>query len=600
MWRHSQIHLRKLARRMAGHDGSPDHAARGLAAGFFAAAFPLPGLQIPLSLFCAWLVNGNKLVAVVPQFLSNAGTMLPLAYFQFWLGSKFWPGSVMSAHDALGAVQAGMKAWNWALPVESFRHVLATLLNLGLDVAGPLGIGVLLSAIGLAIASYPLGLVALTHLHLRRLRRRMSKGLGLRALPPLHLPLETAQAIASITPSELMRYAVRHALYVRADSVTLLIDGRQAFPAMLRCIDEAKVSVELETYILCADHTGRRFAAALMAAARRGVKTRVLYDGVGGMNLPAEYVRELLAAGVRVAVFRPLSKLWNTGLSVMNRRDHRKILVVDSVIGFTGGLNIGDDYASKQDGGAGWRDTHARLEGRAAVAPLQSLILEIWRKADEHKLTPEQKNGAPVTLSPTIQQANHAPVAPLPVTSRNALVQIVSNKEFLNRVRLRRAYIHAIRNARRYVLIENAYFIPDRGIRRALYRAVKRGVKVAVVVAQSSDVAIAAMASRALYSELLHGGVRLYEYPVSMLHSKAAVVDDVWSIVSSYNLDHRSLLHSLEAGALLLDPPFAVALREQIMRDIGLSVEVRRQVHDARPWRQSLAEALAYQLRYWL
>ena len=189
---------------------------------------------------------------------------------------------------------------------------------------------------------------------------------------------------------------------------------------------------------------------------------------------------------------------------------------------------------------------------------------------------------------------------PLPPTCNDALVQVLGNKEFLQRMRLRRAYLHAIRRARRYILIENAYFIPDRGIRRALYRAVKRGVVVSAGVAMYSDVKVVAMASRALYSELLSNGVRLFEYPHSMLHSKVAVIDDAWSIVSSYNLDHRSLRHNLEAGVLIVNRPFAVALREQILSDIRESREVTPEFHDARPWEQVLMETLAYQGRYWM
>jgi len=167
-------------------------------------------------------------------------------------------------------------------------------------------------------------------------------------------------------------------------------------------------------------------------------------------------------------------------------------------------------------------------------------------------------------------------------------------------VRLRRAYIHAIKNARRYILIENAYFIPDRGIRRALRNAVRRGVVVGVVVAMYSDVKIAAMASRALYGELLSNGVRLFEYPKTMLHAKTAVIDDEWSMVSSYNLDHRSLLHNLEAGVLLLDAAFARALRNQVLIDISHCREVTLQFHKARPWNEALLESAAYQARYWL
>jgi len=329
------------------------------------------------------------------------------------------------------------------------------------------------------------------------------------------------------------------------------------------------------------------------------VAVRVLYDGFGSMGLPRSYVDTLLAGGVKVRVFRPFSNIWKRGLGHFNRRDHRKIMVMDQSIGFTGGLNVADDYASKKDRGQGWRDTHLRLEGRVPVQELAKLFNSTWAGAEEFFLPHEQ---------PVVEAAAATADGELPppaacsteYTSRDVQVQILSNKEFFQRVRLRRAYLQAIRNARHYILIENAYFIPDRGIRRALYRAARRGVVVGVIIAKESDVKAAAMASRALYAELLFNGVRLFEYPTSMVHSKCAAIDDIWSLVSSYNLDHRSLLHSLEAGVLLLDQRVALALREQLMIDITKSREVLFDEHQRRPWNVALAESLAYQARYWL
>jgi cardiolipin synthase len=179
-------------------------------------------------------------------------------------------------------------------------------------------------------------------------------------------------------------------------------------------------------------------------------------------------------------------------------------------------------------------------------------------------------------------------------------VEVVSNQEFRHRRRIRRAYLHAIRNAQRYILIENAYFIPDRGIRRALLKAVQRGVKVAVAVARHNDVAVAAMASRALYGELLAGGVRLFEWPETMLHAKTAVIDDAWSVVGSYNLDHRSLFHNLEVVIVLADADFAARLREQNLADLKQCRELTLDEHGARPWWQTLLDSAAYQMRYWL
>ena len=488
--------------------------------------------------------------------------------------------------------------------------------------SGPLTVGVLYTGmIGAAIA-YPIGAIASAEYYAHRLAPACAArdadhaaarpvgiggwGWGRGWRGRLSAPAErtTAAGIRAGTEAgttaeaSATSYVLHPEQLVRADSVSLLIDGREGYPEMLRAIDDAKESIDLETYILRNDHTGRRFATALSNAARRGVRTRLLYDAVGALGLPDTYVTHLTSAGVDVAVFRPISSIVRRGILPFNRRDHRKILIVDKRTGFIGGLNISDDNAPKEDGGMGWRDTHLRIDGAVVAAAMQKLFEETWRLADRV---------APASVPARIQAAPSSapaetPVPPLSPRSSvdSVLVQVLGNKEFLQRVRLRRAYVHAIRNAQRYILIENAYFIPDRGIRRALYRAVKRGVVVAAVVAMYSDVKVAALASRSLYSELIAGGVKLFEYPISMMHSKVAVVDDVWSMVGSYNLDHRSLMHNLEAGVMAVDPRLAQLLRERIVADIEHSREVTKDFHEARPWDNVMMEALAYQVRYWL
>jgi cardiolipin synthase len=150
------------------------------------------------------------------------------------------------------------------------------------------------------------------------------------------------------------------------------------------------------------------------------------------------------------------------------------------------------------------------------------------------------------------------------------------------------------------VLIENAYFIPSPSVRRALLQAVRRGVVVAVVLTARSDVPITAYATRWLYGALLSGGVRIFEWPVSMMHAKTAVFDDAWAIIGSYNFDHRSLLHQLESVAVVADPGLAAQLRDQTLADISHCYEVRLDVHRRRPWWKKALEFLAYLLRHWL
>jgi cardiolipin synthase len=509
--------------------------------------------------------------------------------FECWLGTKVWSaqtGDSASAYDCLLRIST---EWNWLNPWESLKHSIEVLASAP-EALGPVTLGAVYAGMVGAAIAYPFGAVVSSEYYAYRLRRRARRGMQI--MPPrgrLDIPSAPGKA-----DGDNMHYVLRPESCIQADSVALLFDGRQAYPEMLRAIQEAKESIDLETYILRDDKTGRRFAEALAAAARRGVRTRLLFDAVGALGLPAAYIARVTDAGVKAAIFRPLSSVLQRGLMPLNRRDHRKIMIVDHRIGFIGGLNICDDNAPKEDGGMGWRDTHMRIDGAVIAAKMQDVFEETWALADVFP------SPAKPLLEETIVTSDTFEADCTPAKIESVSVQILGNKEFLQRVRLRRAYLHAIRHAQRYILIENAYFIPDRGIRRALYKAVKRGVTVAAVVAMYSDVKVAALASRSLYSELLSGGVKLFEYPISMMHSKVAVVDDVWSMVGSYNLDHRSLMHNLEAGVMTVDSRVARALRERIISDIERSREITRDFHNARPWDNVLLEAMAYQIRYWL
>ena len=602
MFKRNSIRFYQTARRLVHRVGLPQHLARGVAVGFFAAMFPVPLFRVFLSVVIAWGVRGSKLIAILCQFIyALIGTAF-LTGVQFWIGSLLWrgpPGKETAAIDAVALVNSD---WRWLHPIDSTDHAVRIFSHAGPSAMFPLLIGCLISGVIAAGATYPLGVIAGVQFYIDRMRRRERRGYFIpRPRGRVDIPPPKAGYVELTESAALARYALRQKTFVRARSVTLLINGEQAYPEMLRAIGDAKARVDMETYILIADQTGNRFAKALSAAAQRGVATRLLYDCVGAMGLPQAYVTGLVRAGVCVGAYKPLSSLFKRSLMALQRRDHRKILIVDKDICFTGGLNISDHNAPKSEGGMGWRDTHVRIDGAEVADKLRVLFEETWKQADACLPENAQPLAVPETrdIKATLDSAPPPP-APLKPTSENVLVQVLGNKEFLQRVRLRRAYVHAIRNAKRYILIENAYFVPDRGIRRALYRAVKRGVIVAAGVAMYSDVKVVAMASRSLYSELLSNGVRLFEYPLSMLHSKVAVIDDVWSMVGSYNLDHRSLLHNLEAGVLIVDRPFAVRLRDQILSDIFDCREVTQEFHEARPWDEVITESLAYQMRYWL
>jgi cardiolipin synthase len=369
---------------------------------------------------------------------------------------------------------------------------------------------------------------------------------------------------------------------LHADSARLLVNGCEALPVMLEAIRGARTSVDLETYILNADGTGREFAAALAEAARRGVRTRLLYDGIGSMGLPSGFLRPMIDAGVRVAAFRPL-RFFRRPVWLMNRRDHRKILVVDGHRSFTGGLNLADVYACRVDG---WRDTHVELDGVEVARAFTGAFEYTWNRSDLLN-PPDHPPG------PRHSRRGTDPAGPV-------ALQLITNQIIGQRRRIRNAYRRAVQRAREYVYIENAYFLPDWGLRRALTRAARRGVRVNLVLAARTDVRLAQLASRATYPRLLRAGVRIFEWSQTVLHAKTMVVDDAWSFVGSYNLDHRSLMLNLEAVVLLEDRAFARRLREQTEKDIAGCREVKLEDCRARPWPERFMQQIAYRLRYWL
>jgi cardiolipin synthase len=412
------------------------------------------------------------------------------------------------------------------------------------------------------------------------------------SIPQSHETLSTSQILS--------QYARQSWRFQPADSVKLLIDGEQTFPEMLSAINSAQQTIDLETFILRGDKTGRRFLDALAKAVSRGVLVRVLYDFVGSRLITPEFVRAMLNAGIEVAVFHPLIFLRPSW--AVNRRDHRKILVVDGKISFAGGINIADDYAAKFEGGLGWRDTHVKIEGEQIAQVFSAIFNYGWTKATPYELTLSKRLVLKEVFRKKFKISHKIKIGQnlTEQIPNGPAVHVVANKEFRQRRLIHNSYLYAINRAKYYILIENAYFIPDADIRNALARAVKRGVSVAVVLARKSDAQIVAMASRFLYKDLLDSGVRIYELPDRMMHAKTAVIDDSWSVVGSYNFDHRSLFHNLEIAAVIADHELALKLKEQTLKDISQCVEITVHSHKSRPWHERFLEPAAHFIRKWL
>lgn len=338
--------------------------------------------------------------------------------------------------------------------------------------------------------------------------------------------------------------------------VTLLHDGEVCLPAMREVIAAAEREILLEMYWFGSDATGRSFAELLSDKARQGVRVCVVYDSAGSWGVDPAMFAAMRRAGCEVLEYNPI-RFFRLRFRLGNRRNHRKQLIVDNRIGMTGGVNLGDPWAAPAHGGYGFRDDMIRIEG-PAVETMRNIFMATFESA---------RGVRPLERLP----------APRPCGDSRVLV--LANDQRKNRRLIERAYIAAIRLAKRRVLIENSYFLPGLLVRHALREAVERGVDVRVVLPFETDVPVVGYATRKLYGAALKRGIRLYEWGHSVLHSKIAVIDD-WCTVGTHNLDYRSWIYNLEINVVVDDPKVTAQLAARIERDIAESAPV-----DANAWR---------------
>ena len=333
-------------------------------------------------------------------------------------------------------------------------------------------------------------------------------------------------------PEALRRYLRRQGLrFTDGNRVRPFTSGDLGLAAMLDAIEGAAQRIHLETYILRGDATGRSFLAALTRQARAGVGVRVLYDAFGSLALDPAELDALRDAGGQVVAFNPLRRFYPRWLP--RRRDHRKILVVDGRIAFTGGLNIGDEYNTGPAAGpATWRDTHLQLEG-PAVQDLDAVFLESWFRAD----------GAELPWSQILAQ-------PAALAGDDRVAVVPDGPSYRRRI-VRDLVLLALASARHSVRLTSPYFAPDAKVLAAMARAARRGTAITLLVAGRTDHPILRRATRNLLPRLIVAGVAAYEYEHSMLHAKTTVLDNVWALAGTSNLDRQSFEHSYEVNLVI-------------------------------------------------
>jgi len=336
-----------------------------------------------------------------------------------------------------------------------------------------------------------------------------------------------------------------HARPTASNDVRILTGGTETYAALGEAIDGARHHVHAEYYLIRKDATGAWFRERLVAAASRGVEVRLLMDGFGCFALGHSWGRALRKAGARDAFFLPMRSLF---LQPVNLRNHRKIVVVDGTVAFTGGLNIGDEYKGVMPGVGEWRDLHMRIEGPAA-SDLQRVFFQDWSFATGEEPPP-------------------APYFPDPKPTGDAIIAIVPSGPDTRTEAIHRLFFGAIAGSRDRVFITTPYFVPDQAILVALELAAMRGVDVKLILPFRSNHRVTYHAGRSYYEPLLESGVKLYEYEPGIIHAKTMVVDGKVALVGSANMDLRSFRLNFEVHTLVHDPANAYALERAFHRDL--------------------------------
>ena len=358
---------------------------------------------------------------------------------------------------------------------------------------------------------------------------------------------------------------------VGGNRVTGLSNGDEIFPAMLAAIRSATRTITFETYIYWSGEVGRAFADALSERARAGVRVHVLLDWVGSQKIEDALLDRMREAGVEIELYRPLH--WYH-LMRMNNRTHRKILVVDGRVGFTGGVGIADKWAGHAQDADHWRDAHFRAEG-PVVAQMQATFLDNWTKVSGVVLHGED-------------------YLPALVPAGDARAQMFASSPEGGAESMQLMYLIAIASAARSIELSSAYFVPDELSLDAIVAARARGVRVRMILpGPIIDTDVVRRASRASWGPLLAAGVEIHEYQPTMFHCKVMIVDGLLVSVGSTNFDTRSFRLNDEANLNVYDAAFAAKQVEVFERDLAKTRRVTFAEWSARPWHEKLWERAA-------
>lgn len=380
---------------------------------------------------------------------------------------------------------------------------------------------------------------------------------------------------------------------VLGNKLTLLQNGPATYAAMFEAIRGAKDSINLETYIFDGGEAGQRFADLLLERQAAGIQVNVIHDSIGSLTTPKAFFDRMRDAGIAVLEFNPVNPLEGKKSDwLLNNRDHRRQLIIDGRMAFTGGVNISDTYGSAplrhrshhteetSDVSSGWRDTHVQIEG-PVVAEFQRLFMESWLRQAGAALAPRD-------------------YFPELIAQGNEIVRAIASTPEDQSSPIYLTLMSAIGNAEESVNLTIAYFAPDPALLDALTGAAKRGVDVQLVLPSYSDSWAIFNLGRRYYTHLLKGGVKIYERRGGVMHAKTASIDGIWSTIGSTNLDWRSFLHNDEINAVVLGTDFARQMNTMFAEDIAQSQAIELEAWRHRPLFSRVKEQAARLVAYWL
>jgi cardiolipin synthase len=423
-----------------------------------------------------------------------------------------------------------------------------------------------LPLIGLAVYRF----IGPLRLERKKTRRRRTRALVAEALGAM----ASIEAEGDADHAELARVGIGagEAPPLRAESIELYTEGEATYAAILDAIEKATHHVHLEYYIWEPDRIGLRLLDALARRARDGVEVRLLVDAIGAGRLRRRHLVPLTQAGGRAAFFNPVTLRVLRGRRA-DFRTHRKIVVCDGRVGFTGGINVTDLQTAEVHGAAGWRDTHVRISG-SAVRALQRVFIDDWAFATEE---------------PPLGAAAYFP----PAASAPGLhvVQVVASGPDTTAFPIHRSYFTAINSASRRLYVTTPYFVPDEAILTALVAAGLRRVDVRLIIPARGDSRVIDYAARSYLPELIEAGVKVYEYGGRFIHAKTMAVDDAVSIVGTANLDNRSFKLNFEVAAIVYDRDTNDKLARAFLADLEHARELTLPELTGAPFARRLGEA---------